>query len=168
MSHLYSLSTFGLQPWTGMIRNKLTWKLSPENWSIGQLYIHLMQDSYFYIDQLKYCILHPGNEQEEAMPAAKKMFANERFPDQRIKGAPSNALIPQPESKEWLFLQMKSLKAAIDQVVILVADNPVTGKTKHPGLGYFDAREWLHFMSMHFRHHEKQLERLDEFYQNRV
>ena len=27
------------------------------------------------------------------------------------------------------------------------------GKTKHPGLNYFTAKEWLQFAEMHLRHH---------------
>jgi hypothetical protein len=37
-----------------------------------------------------------------------------------------------------------------------------TGKTRHPGLLYFSALEWLRFAEMHMRHHFRQKKRIDE------
>ena len=37
-----------------------------------------------------------------------------------------------------------------------------TGKTRHPGLLYFNAVEWLQFAEMHLRHHFRQKKRIDE------
>ena len=47
--------------------------------------------------------------------------------------------------------------------VILMTARKYKGKTKHPGLGYFSAEEWLQFAEMHFRHHLRQKKRIDEF-----
>jgi hypothetical protein len=41
--------------------------------------------------------------------------------------------------------------------------HPSTGKSRHPGLGYFNAGEWLRFIEMHMRHHLRQKERIDAF-----
>jgi hypothetical protein len=43
--------------------------------------------------------------------------------------------------------------------------SPFKGRTRHPGLGYFDAAEWFRFAGMHFRHHARQKKRIDEFLQ---
>jgi hypothetical protein len=42
------------------------------------------------------------------------------------------------------------------------------GKTKHPGLNYFTAKEWLQFAGMHLRHHLKQKKRIDDFLKNNI
>jgi hypothetical protein len=35
------------------------------------------------------------------------------------------------------------------------------GKTRHPGLLFFSALEWLRFTEMHMRHHFRQKKRID-------
>ena len=44
-----------------------------------------------------------------------------------------------------------------------IANSKSKGKTKHPGLNYFNANEWLQFAEMHLRHHLKQEKRIEEF-----
>jgi hypothetical protein len=46
---------------------------------------------------------------------------------------------------------------------VTILKSPFHGKTKHPGLGFFNANEWLQFAEMHLRHHLKQKERIEEF-----
>jgi hypothetical protein len=100
---------------------------------------------------------------EEASPAAQTMFRNNAFPDMVIEGAPSNAYIMQPESKEQLVKDLLNLKEEMNRVGALISQTIALGKTKHPGLGYFSAEEWLQFAGMHFRHHLRQKKRIDAF-----
>jgi protein associated with RNAse G/E len=44
------------------------------------------------------------------------------------------------------------LKAEINNVAMLISTNTSQGKTKHPGLHYFNAKEWFQFAEMHVRH----------------
>ncbi|MDB5279911.1 MAG: DinB family protein [Ferruginibacter sp.] len=44
-----------------------------------------------------------------------------------------------------------------------IAASKFKGKTKHPGLDYFSATEWLQFVDIHFRHHLRQKKRIDDF-----
>jgi hypothetical protein len=103
------------------------------------------------------------NSQEEASPNGREMLINNSFPDEAIIGPSNHALLPQPESKEQLADLLTHLKADIAQNGILQQQSPYAGKTKHPGLLYFNAGEWCQFANMHFRHHWKQKERIDQF-----
>ncbi|MEP6750508.1 MAG: DinB family protein, partial [Bacteroidota bacterium] len=143
---------------------QLCTKPSPESWSPGQMYLHLVSDTNFYIRQIKTCISSNDNAMEEASPFAKKMFLNNDFPDAIIEGDPSNAQIPQPVSKEHLMGLMLNLKNEINAVAILISTTACKGKTKHPGFNYFSAEEWLQFADMHFRHHLRQKKRIDDFF----
>jgi len=49
------------------------------------------------------------------------------------------------------------------QAALLISKSNHKGKTKHPGLNYFSADEWFRFAEMHFRHHERQKKRIDDF-----
>jgi hypothetical protein len=134
---------------------------SPGNWSLGQMYRHLIDDTRFYIEQIKTCISANDNAMEQASPTARAMFADNSFPDQLIEGAPGNNSIPQPASKEELRSCLLNIKDEINRLSILVSESLFKGKTKHPGFNYFSAEEWLQFAEMHFRHHLRQKKRID-------
>lgn len=143
--------------------DQLCTKPSKTTWSIGQMYLHLIDDTSYYIEQIKMCLANNDNATEEPAPAAKIMFANNSFPDEIIEGAPSNSFIPQPESREQLLHCLEHIKTEMNALAILINQNLFKGKTKHPGLNYFSAKDWLQFADMHFRHHLRQKKRIDDF-----
>ena len=125
--------------------------------------MHLIQATHFFIKQIHACVSNNDNLDGELYPEARSMFSNNDFPDTLLDGPPSNATTPQPESKEQLVTGLAKLKAEIQRAQILISQTSFKGKTKHFGLGYFTAGEWLQFIEMHFRHHLRQKKRLDEF-----
>jgi len=142
---------------------RLCAKPSPESWSTGQVYMHLVDDTNYYIEQIKICISSNDNAMEDASPVARTMFRNNAFPDEIIEGAPDNAFIPQPESKQQLMRYLRKLKEDMNTIEILISKSPFQGKTKHPGFNYFNANEWLQLAEMHFRHHLRQKKRIDNY-----
>jgi hypothetical protein len=142
---------------------QLSVKPSPDSWSLGQLYMHLIEATEHYVGQAEICLSNDENLPEEASYAAKKMFLHNSFPDERIPGPASNEYTPEPVSKEQIMAGFVKLKIQIDRLKISIAKNKTGGKTKHPGLNYFNANEWLQFAEMHMRHHLKQRKRIDEF-----
>lgn len=144
---------------------QLTIKPSPTSWSIGQVYMHLLDDTSFYIDQIQKCVSHNEHATEDTTPSGKVMLANNDFPNEILEGAPSNAYIPQPVSKEQLMNDFLKLRAGMNNAASLILKSKFSGKAKHPGLGYFDAHQWLQFADMHLRHHFRQKSRIDVFLQ---
>jgi hypothetical protein len=140
---------------------RLCAKPSPESWSLGQMYLHLIDDAKFYIEQIEMCIASNDHAAEEASPAGKAMLLENGFPDIALEGAPSNAFIPQPESKERLMSDLLNLRSDMNRVAAKMSRSPFKGKTKHPGLNYFSADEWLQFADIHFRHHLRQKKRIE-------
>jgi len=136
---------------------------SLNSWSLGQVYMHLISETNFYLEQIKICVSTNDNINEEASQNARAMFLNNDFPDEVIDGPPSNAYTPQPETKEQLMHCIMKLKEEINNAGILISKSSNKGKTKHPGLNYFNAYEWLQFAEMHFRHHARQKKRIDDF-----
>ncbi|MFZ1561891.1 MAG: DinB family protein [Saprospiraceae bacterium] len=143
--------------------DQLVIKPSPETWSVGQMFIHLIDDTTFFIDQIKICTSTNDHSDEVAIQFAAGMLRNNEFPDEIIQGSPDNVFIPQPENKEQLLRDLMCIKEDMNVVVTLMEDCPFEGKSKHPGLGYFNAIEWLQFAEMHLRHHRRQKSRLDQF-----
>jgi hypothetical protein len=140
-------------------------KPSAESWSLGQVYVHCINDTKYYLQQVRLCLLTNENMNEEASEDGKTMLLNNSFPIVEIKGDPSHTNIPQPGSKEKLTSDLQNLKAEADDLKPLFFISGRTGKTKHPGLGYLNAAKWLQFGEMHFRHHLRQKERIDKFLQ---
>lgn len=142
---------------------QLCTKPSNEGWSLGQVCIHLIEATNFYWDQIIICLASNENAMEEMSPAAKTMFENNGFPDAIIEGPETNASTPQPESKEVLLASLNTLKEKLIRVENSITASRCIGKSKHPGLNYFNAKEWLQFAEMHFRHHVRQKNRIEAF-----
>lgn len=142
---------------------QLCLKPSHDSWSMGQMYQHLLNDTSFYLDQAELALADHDNFEKTVTVDGKKMFAENSFPDTRLEGHPSNATISQPVSKAYLLDAMKELKIKLNAMASGIAASPGRGKSKHPGLGYFSAEEWLQFAGMHLRHHKRQKSRIDEF-----
>lgn len=143
--------------------SQLIAKPSVNAWSLGQVYMHLIESTIFFNKQILCCTSNNNNVDDESYAAAKTMFSNNDLPDRLLDGPPSNAVTPQPESKEQIIAGLLKIKDELKKSVKLIEDNQFEGKTKHFGLGYFTAAEWLQFAEMHMRHHLRQKKRLDEF-----
>ncbi len=92
-------------------------------WSLGQVMMHLAEDTCYYIEQVKICVRTNGNAGEEASPEARAMFLNNDFPDAKMKGAPSNAYIPQPPGKEDLKSRLTDIKGEMNRLAVLISSS---------------------------------------------
>jgi hypothetical protein len=127
------------------------------SWSLGQVYVHMINDTRFFVGQMRAALFSEEHTGDPMTPWAVSMFAAGSFPEGRIQGPATHTPIPQPESIE-------ELRAALDGILRDVHGIDFSGgrgKTGHPGLGYFTASEWLQFAEMHLRHHFRQKERID-------
>lgn len=138
-------------------------KPSPQSWSMGQLYNHLINETHYYISRINVCISNNRNATKGMAIEGKQMFRNNSFPDERLVGAPSHSRIPQPVSKQDLTKEFLDLRKTMNAVAALMQSTVYHGKAKHPGLHYFSAAEWLQFADMHLRHHLRQKARIDDF-----
>ena len=134
----------------------------PAVWSLGQVSMHLIDATTFYLEQAEICLYSNNNAVEKMSPAAEAMFSNNEIPNELIVGPASNSNTPQPKSKEDLLGNLLALKDNVNRVATLILSSDSKGKTKHPGLKYFNAAEWFQFGEMHFRHHLRQKKRIEE------
>src|SRR6185312_273866 len=123
-------------------------KPSLKSWSLGQVIMHLITETNFYLQQINISISSNENSQEEATINAKMLFSKNALPDQIIEVPASNLLVSQEESKTQLLHSLRDLKDAFNEVNLMILKNAFHGKTKHPGLGHFNANEWLQFAEM--------------------
>jgi hypothetical protein len=147
-------------------KNQFRYKPSEAQWSLGQLYDHLINGTYaFHLKEIENCLdCKNGSEKGEKRFKGKLIFFLNGFPKIKIKGLPASEYSPsQPESpakmKDEVYRFIKAMQKVskdIDQ-----AGN-LTYKTEHPSLGMLNALEWYMIIEMHFRHHLKQKTKLDE------
>lgn len=142
---------------------QLLLKPSPSSWSVGQVYMHLIENTDWFFEQIRTCISCNDNEHEEATDAGKQMLLDNSFPDMQLVGPTENDFTPQPPGKKIIFDELNRQKMEAMNLAEQIKTTTFQGKTKHPGLNYFNANEWLRFAEMHLRHHLRQKNRIDEF-----
>lgn len=141
-------------------------KPTPGSWSIGQVYMHLIADTKFYMDQIRACLHSDDHADQSCTAFASAILTNNQFPDEQIVGSPDNAFLPQPVSPEELRSDFIQLIQELKELCIAVNNSPHKGKSLHPGFNYLNAEEWLQLTDMHFRHHLRQKAGIDRFLQD--
>lgn len=141
-------------------------KPSETQWSIGQVYYHLVVGTRnFHLRACKRGLEHRGEVTEGGKTLAGKIvFLLGSFLPVKIHVPPSPEYTPkQPESRaemrEGLLKLIETMRALAPQIDHA---SPVQ-KWKHPALGMLNAVEWYRLIEIHFRHHLRQKARLDKF-----
>lgn len=144
-------------------------KTSEEEWSIGQMYMHLIQSAQFmHLHNVDQCLA--GSEAtvdatEEKTERGKGAFELGSFPPVRIQVPASPQYTPkQPERKEQLKEGLLGVVERMKRTEPALSSMPESRKIVHPGFGALSANEWFWLIEMHYRHHVSQLERLKNYY----
>src|SRR5688572_6163031 len=97
--HHYDLDTLHAKP-------------DKDTWSLGQVYMHILEDTTYYIEQAENCLAHVENAEEQKTEFGAALFTNNSFPDERIAGDTHvSQAVPQPTSKNELLDKLARLKA---------------------------------------------------------
>lgn len=160
-----------IDKWIEMVNmyslNSLLEKPSDESWSLGQVAMHIETETNFYISQIERCLNSNENSQESMTEAARAMFESNCFPPDKIRRDDTlSNHYPQPESHEDLYYRMNTLKMHLNHLIAKIEASNSDGKTKHPGFGYFNAKQWLQFAEMHMRHHLRQKDSIEKELKN--
>lgn len=149
---------------TKLNMDKIHRKLNEEDWSIGQMYVHLIQSAFMHLHNVEQCLA--GNEStfnptKEKTEQGKIVFKLEQFPAVRIKVPASPIYTPQPpESMEHLVDGLHNVVERMRNTESVLLQAPVSNKILHPAFGALNAQEWFMLIDMHYRHHFLQLDRL--------
>ncbi len=135
-----------------------------KTWSLGQIYIHILNDTHWYLQQIKNTVHNADHGSMEMNEGGKNLFDERSFPDIRIQGDADNAInLPQPESIAQINSGLDELRHTANLLWEELEKNAIIGKSKHPGFGYLNGYEWIQFAEMHMRHHLRQKERTDKY-----
>lgn len=134
-----------------------------DSWSLGQVYVHIIEDTTFYLEQIKAALLLKNRNAEKSMRSrARVMFEDNDFPDMALENPFNDINLRQPQSKDELLQALIFIKDEVNSIFDKIDLSTANGKTEHPGFAFFNAFEWLQFGEMHMRHHLRQKKRIDE------
>ncbi|RJE86314.1 DinB family protein [Paenibacillus sp. 1011MAR3C5] len=173
-----------IQGLEGFSLEQLLWKPAEDEWSLGQMHVHLIHSAQFlHLQNVAMCLAPNGNPKVSSTGKTKlgeDVFRAGSFPPDRVQVPPSPGYTPpQPESKEQLVdglrdtvRQMTEIEPAMAALDPVVQANWESGKgtaivllrntVVHPGFGGLNALEWFQLIDMHYRHHLLQRKRLDD------
>ncbi|WP_181586671.1 MULTISPECIES: DinB family protein [Paenibacillus] len=153
---------------------QLSYKPSETEWSVGQMYQHLIQSAMkMHLANVRLCI----NADEKAVKkteqgkteAGKAVFAQGSFPPIRIHVPASPEYTPlQPNGRESIIQGFSEVKDEMRRMELLLEETTLESTLPHPSFGRLNAEEWFALVEMHYRHHFLQLERLKKAWEERV
>jgi hypothetical protein len=138
---------------------------APGSWSLGRMYIHIIEDTNWFVEQIRTTLLTSDNAGKDMNDIAKMIFKNNELPDRALANPNNIPDTRQPKSKVELSQELLSIKAKVNELCRTYDLSSAKGKTLHPGFLYFTAAEWLQFADMHMRHHFRQKKRIDALLQ---
>lgn len=134
-------------------------------WSLGQVYVHLIDDTDYFVEQMIQAMASgSANSTRDMHPEARRFFAANAFPDLKLSNPYNRLDLPQPASVESLRTQLTRIRDRVNGLCEQPEFSSSTGKTAHPGLQFFSATEWLQFAEMHLRHHLHQKDRISSLF----
>lgn len=137
-------------------------------WSYSEVYSHIFDSSLLSLIALENSAKGKGEDKPThfvvklilllgSLPPAKKYKVPKKLAE-RVKK------ISKTEAMDFILEFEKTLADGYP----LVANANEKCKTKHPRLGYLNAKQWLRFIEIHLKHHLKQLVRIEKSFQQSI
>ncbi|MBJ8005797.1 MULTISPECIES: DinB family protein [Bacillus cereus group] len=157
-----SLATYYIEELEKYSLEQFKTKPSAEEWSLGQMYNHLLSATYMQLDAIEKCKTETPFVANNKTDMGEKVYEMGAFPPIQIKIPNRPGYTPEnPSCKEELQERFLKLITAVKNIEPTLTSIPNDCKVEHPGLGYLNAAEWFQLISMHFAHHLRQKDRLE-------
>lgn len=149
---------------------QLTLQPDPQQWSLGQMYNHLIQSAQrMHLANIDTCIKRQQageaiTETTYKTHAGEHIIAMGSFPPIRVQVPASPMYTPtQPHNKAELIEGLEQVRLRMRAIEPLLATTDPQYTVAHPRFGQLNATEWFAIIEMHYRHHWLQKDRLDQF-----
>jgi hypothetical protein len=124
--------------------------------------MHLIDSTGFFVEQMREAMATDADRDKDMHDNAQGYFRQNAFPDLQLNGPDTGKPIRQPDNIEELQQCLTFIGDEVQELVGNFETSNAGGKTRHPGLLYFTALEWLQYAEMHLRHHLRQKARIDD------
>jgi len=134
-------------------------------WSYSEVYSHIFDASLLSLIALNNCVKGEGESRPThlmvklilfwgSLPPGKKYEVPKRLVERVKKISPMAA-------QQFI----TDFELQLTKIYPTLKNAELTIKTKHPRLGYLNAKQWLRFIEIHLNHHLKQLARIEKSFQ---
>jgi len=130
-------------------------------WSYSEVYSHIFDSSILSVMALENCIAGKAEQQKTAF-AVKLILFFGSLPPQKYKVPSRLADRVKKITKVEALSFIHQFENALTKAHPGIAQADANQKTKHPRLGYLNAKQWLRFIEIHLKHHLKQLNRIEK------
>lgn len=142
--------------------DQLRYKFQEDVWSIGQMYIHVIEVAEEYIDHIQTCTMETQEKHGGKTEDGTKAFIEKVWPDVRVKLEEPVNRTRNPNSKEEIIAGLEQVLKKMRYWEEHVRGTNQACKVRHGWFGWLNARDWFEMIGMHSRHHLRQKARLDE------
>jgi len=134
-------------------------------WSYSEVYSHIFDSSLLSLLALNNCVKGEGEIKPTHLAVKMVLFFGSFPPGKRYN-------VPKRLAERVKKINLMAAEQFILDFELQLAKNyPLLEKanpkikTKHPRLGYLNAKQWLRFIEIHLNHHLKQLGRIEKSFQ---
>ena len=145
---------------------QLKLKESPEIWSMGQVYSHLLDASHLYmLAKIRLCLENPQKHADgQLSDLGRQLIETNEFPAIEVKVPVKTAKGPINEGDKIIILdRIERLNEDMESALEVLAGNPPSGRSGHRFFGFMNAYEWYRLIPIHLRHHLRQKSKIDTF-----
>lgn len=130
-------------------------------WSYSEVYCHIFDSSLLSLMAMNNCIKGEGKEKSTHIIVKAILFFG-AFPPGRKYNVPEK-LAPRVKKIGIAAAQqfITDFSLQLGQAYPKIENANPKIKTKHPVMGYLNAKQWLRFIEIHLNHHYKQLKRIE-------
>lgn len=162
MKKFEELATYYMEELEKYSTEQFRIKPSAEEWSLGQMYNHLIASTYMQLDAIAKCRTVVPSATNKKTDTGERVYKLGAFPNIQIKVPNHPGYTPEnPSNKEEIQKRILKLITVVKDIEPTLSSIPSDCKVEHPGLGYLNAAEWFQLISMHFAHHLRQKDRLE-------
>jgi hypothetical protein len=127
------------------------------------MYDHLILVAHEYLDNMETCSTLNDEQSLGKTEFGQHLYKSGGFPPIKIKlpdelNAPPN----NSDGKDDLISRMEQVILRLSQWESKVDNINPNYKVEHGGFGWLNAREWYDLVGMHFRHHLRQKDELEQ------
>lgn len=145
--------------------NQFKQKPAETEWSIGQIYDHLISGTLnFHLREIKNCLdRNSGSIKGSKTFRGNMFFMMGKYPPVKFKGmSKSNYEPAQPTNTIQVKDDLYKFIKIMNQTAREIDNANLDYKTINPSLGMLNALEWYKLIGMHFKHHLRQKHKLDK------
>jgi hypothetical protein len=134
-------------------------------WSYSEVYSHIFDAGLLSLMAIQKCIDGEGKEEGTALGVKAVLFFG-MFPPGKRYNVPSKLMTRVKKINLMAAEQfMKDFELQLAKIYPHLNGASHKIKTKHPRLGYLNAKQWLRFIEIHLHHHLKQLKRIENSFE---